>query len=464
MSTRQLIVLCALGSLLVACKVKDPLYCDKNTPCTDPARPFCDVDGTYPASDGIGNTCISDPTGPDAGPGDENTPDAGAACQASTSVCADDETTVCGADGHVAEVKHCALGCNDTGERCVDVDPSNDLGGYLDMTDTAPDVALSAGAVIDTDAGTITDGDGTVIDVPDFQVTAPAGGVAIRVFAVKSLSIADATVTGARALAIVSDGDITIAGHVRVLAGAMTSGACLGRGSSCDQPSGGSLAGACGGGGGGGFGGIGGAGGKATAGSYSGVGGAGGSTSGNERLVPLRGGCAGGNLNNSDPGGAGGGAIQLVSRTLVTLDQDAPSAFVDAGGESSQMGGGSGGAILIEAPHVVVPSGTGLVANGASGGCIDMEGSPGTLSGTSATGGLCSNGANFADGGRGSGLTLPNGGNGDDISKPALESLYVGGGGGGGAGRIRVNVPTALDFGGGGIKSPDASRGVLQTR
>lgn len=30
-------------SSLAACKVKDPLYCDQNTPCTDPARPFCDL-------------------------------------------------------------------------------------------------------------------------------------------------------------------------------------------------------------------------------------------------------------------------------------------------------------------------------------------------------------------------------------------------------------------------------------
>lgn len=52
-----------------ACEVKDPLFCDSNTPCTDPDRPFCDVNGEYPASEGIKHTCIADPLdGPDGGP------------------------------------------------------------------------------------------------------------------------------------------------------------------------------------------------------------------------------------------------------------------------------------------------------------------------------------------------------------------------------------------------------------
>lgn len=58
----------------VSCKVNDPLYCDSDTPCTDSERPFCDLNGEYPASEGIKHTCIADPFGdgtPDAGqPGD----------------------------------------------------------------------------------------------------------------------------------------------------------------------------------------------------------------------------------------------------------------------------------------------------------------------------------------------------------------------------------------------------------
>ena len=58
----------------------DPLYCDESTPCTDPARPFCDLAGEHPASEGIGKTCIPDPFpdgghGGDAGPGGDASSD-----------------------------------------------------------------------------------------------------------------------------------------------------------------------------------------------------------------------------------------------------------------------------------------------------------------------------------------------------------------------------------------------------
>jgi hypothetical protein len=61
-----------LAVALAACKVYDPLYCDVDKMCTDPARPFCDLEGEYPASDGIRHTCIPDPV-PDGG----GRPDAG---------------------------------------------------------------------------------------------------------------------------------------------------------------------------------------------------------------------------------------------------------------------------------------------------------------------------------------------------------------------------------------------------
>lgn len=69
---RATLALFALSATLAGCKVKDPLYCDESTPCTDPALPFCDLDGVYPASDGIKRTCIAYPwdgsPGGDAGP------------------------------------------------------------------------------------------------------------------------------------------------------------------------------------------------------------------------------------------------------------------------------------------------------------------------------------------------------------------------------------------------------------
>jgi hypothetical protein len=65
MGSKLVAVFCGMW-LLGACAKKDPLYCDEETPCTDPALPFCDLTGEHPASEGIGRTCIPDPF-PDAG-------------------------------------------------------------------------------------------------------------------------------------------------------------------------------------------------------------------------------------------------------------------------------------------------------------------------------------------------------------------------------------------------------------
>ena len=56
---RKSIVLALL--LATGCKVYDPLYCDEGMPCTDPDRHFCDLNGEYPASEGISRTCIPEP-------------------------------------------------------------------------------------------------------------------------------------------------------------------------------------------------------------------------------------------------------------------------------------------------------------------------------------------------------------------------------------------------------------------
>jgi uncharacterized delta-60 repeat protein len=63
MPRHSLHVVALLGwSLLApACKVYDPLYCDIDKPCEDPERPFCDLNGEYPASEGIKKTCIPAP-------------------------------------------------------------------------------------------------------------------------------------------------------------------------------------------------------------------------------------------------------------------------------------------------------------------------------------------------------------------------------------------------------------------
>ncbi len=48
--------------LSTACKVKDVLYCETDQDCADnPGRPYCDVAGVWPQSEGIGKTCIGSP-------------------------------------------------------------------------------------------------------------------------------------------------------------------------------------------------------------------------------------------------------------------------------------------------------------------------------------------------------------------------------------------------------------------
>ncbi|MCE9580583.1 MAG: hypothetical protein K8W52_46110 [Deltaproteobacteria bacterium] len=53
----------AVASLaLASCATKDKLYCETDQDCSDnPGRPYCDVAGVYPESEGIGKTCIASP-------------------------------------------------------------------------------------------------------------------------------------------------------------------------------------------------------------------------------------------------------------------------------------------------------------------------------------------------------------------------------------------------------------------
>jgi hypothetical protein len=62
---------------LAACTKYDPLYCDESMSCTDPARPYCDLAGEYPGSDGVARTCIPSPF--DAGGGQDGGADGGGA-------------------------------------------------------------------------------------------------------------------------------------------------------------------------------------------------------------------------------------------------------------------------------------------------------------------------------------------------------------------------------------------------
>jgi hypothetical protein len=497
--------LAVLASLLPGCKQTDPLYCDPSTPCTDPDRPFCDDNGEYPASDGIKHTCIPDPFGPDAGPDqcqpdafiectDEDTAvycddegtstvpvsceggcddDAGCSCEAGTTICEADQTVFCTASGTVDHIQTCPLGCHSGGERCLDIQPSNDLGAYLEDAANGPEVVIEdlsgEPTVVNTSTGTITLGDGTEVLVPSELVPAQPGGVSIRVFTVRSFRVTRctelSTSPSAPALAIVADGDVEISCHVRPRSGAFDATGCRG-GPAVATTDNGNDQGPHAGAGGGGFGSPGGSGGT----SGGEPGGTGGGTSGEVTLEPLRGGCPGGR-DSTAPGSNPGGAIQIVSRTAIRLSKTSTTVgILDAGGSlglgfagalsAVSWGGGSGGAILLEAPTVDLVEGAAVVANGGGGGASHCasNGVSGLVAVTQAAGGTCPD--DVGEGGYGGAL--------DDTFLLRGDNAGVGfssGGGGGGVGRIRINTViggfTAAD---GSVVSPAASFGAIGTQ
>ncbi len=283
--------------------------------------------------------------------------------------------------------------------------------------------------------------------------TAPDADVVILTF--QALTITDTgslTITGDRPVILAVFGDATIDGSVDASASGGTAGpggdtvCTVGDGS----PGGNSNSDndGAGGGGGGGFGTSGASGGSAQTGS----GGGGGSSEGNASLVPLRGGCSGGQggrgAGSNAPGGGGGGAVQISASATLFIGS---TGVISAGGGGGQVGGdaadggaggGSGGGILIEGGSVDLASGAWITANGAGGGGGEGEYSSGgshsgsdgdpTTTGCS-DGGACV-GTQCGDGGDGEGVSCSsqNGGAGDDGG---------GGGGGGGLGRVRVNSP-----------------------
>lgn len=186
------------------------------------------------------------------------------------------------------------------------------------------------------------------------------------------------------------------------------------------------------GGGGGGHGTAGATGGKIS--TYCAAGGLG-QPSGASNLVPLRGGCQGGGVNDEVgpyfDGGQGGGAVQLSSRTLIAI-----SGSIDVRGEDGGLeqynqtngivvsGAGAGGGVLIEAPEVELGPNGRLLAPGGTGG-----------SACAAPNGNC------ALGGAGATQGVPALAGGDIPNLGAGGVAVTAGGGGGGHGRIRINTP-----------------------
>jgi hypothetical protein len=397
-------------TISAAACTKEQNACKADSDCTNPAYPFCDVNGEFSASGGAKNVCTIVP---------DDCPVERCGCSPGATSCAADELSVCDASGSSATTTSCALGCAADGTRCLSFEPSNGLGAALTSAANEPAITIPDGSTINTDTGEVKNSGGIAIPVSSLAVS--QGSTTIRALIGGSFSIGDVVVSGSNPLAIVSVGDITLTGVLDASAtgttsgpGAQLTGACAGAASDTGG-SGGGNATSGGSGGGPGIPDPRAAGGAAQIG-----------------FEPLGGGCRGGALTQDGgtvgAGGGGGGALQIVSGSSISI-----SAVIDIGGGGGGYnggGGGSGGNLILEAPRVTFSSG-GVFANGGSGAACEMGGTDGSQDTNPALGpGPCV------------GISGPHGGNGGTVdSMPkggGIAGSGNGGGGGGAVGRLRI--------------------------
>jgi hypothetical protein len=484
------------GSILLvlaaACSTEhNPLDCSDGM-CGDPDHPFCDVNGDL---GGIKHECIAPMCTPSAfgecrddtevrcnATGDDYdlTPCANGcdmalggcrACAPGETVCANGTVQSCDDTGAVTTTQACPLGCFEDQPRCRDIDPSNGLATYLDMVANPPDLIIpdeASGASIGSD-GTITYGpSNTMLEIPSFL--ASSGGQPLRVFVANRVEIDELTFfDGPAPIAIVATGDIVINADIQVSAGASADAACVGHDGTLEERTSPSIQNLVTASGGGGFATPGGHGGGPDDGFGSGV--AGGGTIGTPELVPLHGGCRSGIFDGDDSYiGAGGGALQLSSRTKIDieakLDANGGDGFTGQDDSASGItGGGSGGGILLEAPIVIIGANGRLLAKGG-GGCTAGTPVSETDDALPNLGVVCSAGLQHcgnAGNGAASGIAAQDGQSPTWQSTPA--GNYVGGGGGGGLGRIRINTPDgSYTTANTSVVAGDTTTGTLSTR
>jgi hypothetical protein len=281
-----------------------------------------------------------------------------------------------------------------------------------------------------------TDPDGSgplVATITNWCGTAPvpvaqnqASGPQAVIIALRSLTIAAGNtlrLIGSRPVILAVDGAVAINGSIDASGSDVTPGA--GGNWSCSSSQGGNGSGStarfggASGGGGGGFGTAGGKAGEADTDGSSSAGGNAGATRGNTALIPLLGGCAGGQAGDcSNAAAAGGGGFQITASGALDVNGSLlanggngalPCGSNDEGGGT---GAGSGGAILLESISIDT-SGATLQVNGGSGGhngdyagvfhCGNSSGGAGSTSASNAggTGTSCQGGSSGGGGGYG---------------------------------------------------------------
>lgn len=405
---------CADGLRCVQNECEAPQSCQAASDC-EPPTPMC-------APDGVCGECVDSSTC-----GDGVCDDVLHACRDCTS---DDE---------------CATGfCSPATNRCA---PGTITPRYLPTICDAPAttaMAISIAAIVDT--STDSECIGGIVD--------QAGAPDICVLHHSSITIAatgSLRATGTRALALVSDSDIEVAGTIDVSADADASGP------GGSVRSGGSAASDGFGGGGAGFKTPGGAGGSNT---VDGGAANGGTSRDAVASQVFLGGARSGVTAGGVPGGGGGGALIIVScRGGVVV-----SGLIDAsggGGEGGQVvspnpstephggaGGGSGGHVLLQGRRVSVLGQ--LFANGGGGGSgrpylspgeTGNAGSDGLRSDSCAPGGFPTKAGAGGDGGCQE--ALPGIGEATQTD-PIMDQVGSAAGGGGSVGFLRVAVPTGV--------------------
>ena len=251
---------CLVAGLLLAagCTKANPAATCADGTCSDPAFPFCDVDGSVSGDPGscIAITCqtgsiggcqgsselICNATGttfepmacangcdPSAGciecapnqslcTSDGNFQTCNAAGSASTQVCTagcdaaqgcavchagglactiDGKLQQCDAEGQVASTTDCAIGCSDDGgSHCEFLKPSNGLEVFLDMVLTPVDLQLAGGTLdLQTSKFTPTGGSAaSAIAIPSFTMPAASGGSPIVVFVGRKITLGKITI------------------------------------------------------------------------------------------------------------------------------------------------------------------------------------------------------------------------------------------------------------------------------
>ncbi len=338
-------------------------------------------------------------------------------------------------------------------DRCDPTDPIGPLVLSMRSSNSIPPHWL------DSDSGVLTYPNGSSTTLDHSVITQPDGSelfiLNVNTFEIQSNS--RLRLEGSRPVAILSTTDIKIAGRLLAFGrgsdegvGANLDAPCVtSRGTDgVEQTANGAQGGS--GGGGGGFASVGGFGNEVIG---SGGGNAlGGAVASSLNLVPLRGGCSGGNGGlgvESGLAGGAGGAIQLVAANAITVGGKVSASggggrralASDPGGGGG--GGGSGGGILFQADSMVVADSARITVNGGAGAEATRSNDVNTSSRNGENGHVADN--NPAVGGTG----LANGGDGGDGATPespagnggpgqqAADTAPGGGGGGGGVGVIR---------------------------